>query len=104
MEGQALRSFVIDLLDDEAGINKTAWQELAEALADEGNDDIVRAVKTQDGRFYLPAPTAEKLRQVDWEDNEDEDDEEEDDRPHPDSDPADRLVAVSAGCGRAYRH
>ena len=78
MEGQDFRSFVIDLLDDEAGINKTAWKALAEALTDEGNDDIVRAVKVQDRRFYLPAHAAEKLRQVDWENSEDEEDNDED--------------------------
>ena len=48
------RQFAIDLLDDEHGINKQAFEFLADLLADTGNGDIVEAVESAEGRYYLP--------------------------------------------------
>lgn len=50
-----MRQLAIALLDDEYGINAEAWRMLSAALEDEGgNDDILCAVRSADGRFYLP--------------------------------------------------
>ena len=62
MFGQALRNFAIDLLDDDHGINRTAWETLSDMLYDADENDIVDAVSAQDGRFYLPEDVVDSLR------------------------------------------
>ena len=49
-----MRKLAIALLDDDDGINSDAWDILRLILIGEGHDDIIDAVKAQDGRFYLP--------------------------------------------------
>ena len=48
------RQFAIDLLNDEHGINKQAFEFLADLLEDTGNGDIVESVESSEGRYYLP--------------------------------------------------
>lgn len=48
------RQFAIDLLKDEHGINGEAFKFLAGLLEDTGNEDLVEAVESTEGRFYLP--------------------------------------------------
>lgn len=54
MNKQALREFAITVLDDENGINESAYQKLSEALRHNGCEDIDNMVKTAEGRYYLP--------------------------------------------------
>ena len=50
-----MRQLAIALLNDEHGINNDAWVMLSAALEDEGgNEDILTAVKSTEGRWYLP--------------------------------------------------
>lgn len=62
MNPQSLRKFAIDLLDDENGINDQAWDQLSDLLNINRDDDIVDAVKAQDGRWYLTSEKANELR------------------------------------------
>jgi hypothetical protein len=64
MSGQALRNFALALLDDEQGINSEAWDTLRDLLYDDEQNDIVEAVQSQDGRFYLPGSAVGELRQI----------------------------------------
>lgn len=50
---QALRNLALAILDDEHGINSQAWETLADMLDDDGQSDIVEAVRATEGRFYL---------------------------------------------------
>jgi len=67
MTGKGLRSFAIDLLDDEYGINRTSYKVLSDMLYDDDQQDIVDAVKESDSRFYLTRDAADILRQVEVE-------------------------------------
>jgi len=52
-----IRKFAIAVLDDEHGINETAWNQLKVLLLcdEEGdNKDIINAVDAAEGRFFLP--------------------------------------------------
>jgi hypothetical protein len=63
MKDSELRIVVINLLDDENGVNETAYRGL-EILCDEhGWIDIIEAVESADGRFYLGEDVADELRQ-----------------------------------------
>lgn len=60
-----IRTLAILLLDDEHGINEAAFQELQASLTLEpGNEDILNAVKAQDGRYYLGEDDAQDLLAV----------------------------------------
>lgn len=62
-ESQATRNFAIELLDDEHGINSSAWDTLADMLDDNGDSDIIDAVKSTEGRWYLPHDAAKLVRE-----------------------------------------
>jgi hypothetical protein len=64
LNGQALRNFAFALLDDEYGINGEAWESLHQMLEDDDQEDIIDAVKATEGRYYLTAETANKLRPI----------------------------------------
>lgn len=54
-----MRDFIIAALDDDHGVNENAYNalvSLARYAGDYGEDidDIVAAVKSTDGRYYLP--------------------------------------------------
>jgi len=71
---QAFRNLALDLLDDEHGVNKTAWMPLADMLDDHGSADIVEAISVKGGRFRLSGATVAKLRAVLFDEDDDEDD------------------------------
>lgn len=51
-----IRQLAIALLDDDEGISLDAWELLADALEEEGNnDDLINAVAGCDDRVYLPS-------------------------------------------------
>ena len=56
-----IRLLAILLLDDENGINGLAYNALAAELAATGNDDILLAVRAQDGRYFIGEDDAESL-------------------------------------------
>lgn len=62
---RSFRNLVIDLLDDDGGINSNAYDAL-EAFAAENFPgvctDIFRAAGCADGRIYLETESAEALR------------------------------------------
>lgn len=60
----ALRNFALDLLDDEYGINKQAFNSLADMLYDDDQEDITNAVDATEGRFYIPTEKANELRKA----------------------------------------
>lgn len=49
-----LRALAIALLDDECGINETAYQALDALLVENGHKDISNLVRSAQGRYYLP--------------------------------------------------
>ena len=62
--GQAFRNLALDLLDDEDGVNQTAWNTLSDMLDDNGDNDITEAVRSVNGRYYLTTDAAALLRTV----------------------------------------
>jgi hypothetical protein len=57
------RKLAIVLLDDDEGINETAYNLLYELLTDTGQlQDFLHCIKSVDGRFYIEKKTAERLR------------------------------------------
>jgi hypothetical protein len=48
-----IRNLAIKLLDDGHGINSEAWGALQELLHISGCDDVIEAVDSIDGRYYL---------------------------------------------------
>ena len=55
-----MRKLALLLLDDEHGINEKAYEELAAALVDSGNEDVLQAVDGADGRYYIGEDYAEE--------------------------------------------
>lgn len=52
-----IRDLALVLLDDDDGISTPAWETLKQMLEDDPevwNEDIIEAIKVQDGRWYLP--------------------------------------------------
>jgi hypothetical protein len=64
MTKQFLRNTIIDLLDDENGINSKAHDGVLEICNENGWNDINEATELQDGRAFLNEDDAEDLRQV----------------------------------------
>ena len=61
MSGNALRNFAFALLDDEHGIKAEAYDILLDLLFDDDQNDIIDAVKSQNGRYYLPEASVRAL-------------------------------------------
>lgn len=64
MTKQLLRNTIINLLDDENGINDKAHDGVLEICEEHGWDDITKATELQEGRAFLNEDDAEELRQV----------------------------------------
>ena len=64
MTKQFLRNTIIDLLDDENGINSKAHDGVLQICVENGWEDINKATDLQDGRAYIGEDDAEDLRQV----------------------------------------
>lgn len=52
-----MRELALALLDDDHGINATAWSMLRDLLIDDEQNDIIDAIKCQDNRVYIPENT-----------------------------------------------
>lgn len=48
-----IRDLALELLDDDQGISAEAWKILQVMLEESGNGDIIEAVETADGRFFI---------------------------------------------------
>ena len=64
MNNEEFRQMIIDLLDDEHGINEKAFNRVSLLAENTGNDDIVSSTSATEGRWYLGEDDAEELRQV----------------------------------------
>ncbi len=64
MTKQFLRNTIINLLDDENGINSKAHDGILEICAENGWDDINSATELMDERAFLNESDAEELRKV----------------------------------------
>ncbi len=63
MTKQSLRNFIIDLLDDEDGINSKAHDSIVELCNENGWNDINQATVLEDNRAFLWEDDASSLRQ-----------------------------------------
>jgi hypothetical protein len=64
MEANAIRELGILLLDDENGINKDAYDKLHTMLMESGSEDILNAVDSCDGRFFIGEQFAEEQLKI----------------------------------------
>lgn len=64
MTKQTLRNTIIDLLDDENGVNEAGYNGIDEICLENNWQDILTQVDGTDGRFYLGEDEAEELRKV----------------------------------------
>lgn len=64
MTKQFLRNTIINLLDDENGINSLAHDGILEICNENGWDDITKATELQNGRAFLNEDDAEDLKKV----------------------------------------
>jgi hypothetical protein len=58
---QKLRNLAIAMLNDQHGINKSTYHILVALLEEDGQTDILEAVRTAFQRFYLPDEDAIQL-------------------------------------------
>ncbi len=58
------RQLIIDLLDDEYGINGPAFNGVSLLAENTGNEDIITRVEASEGRWYLGEDDAEELREI----------------------------------------
>lgn len=59
---QKIRVLAINLLDDEHGINEDGFDSLTSLCHETSNQDILDAVESSNGRYYLGEDDAEVLR------------------------------------------
>jgi hypothetical protein len=64
MTKQTLRLTIINLLDDEQGINESGYKGIDELCCENGWMDITDNVNNANGRFYLGEDDADDLRAV----------------------------------------
>lgn len=64
MNKQDIRNMVINLLNDEHGVNALGYNGLRDFCNDNGWQDIIVVVDAQDDRFFLHEDVAEILSQV----------------------------------------
>lgn len=53
-----IRELAMLVLDDDIGINSSAWQKMRALLEEDesnNNDDLIACVKGEWGRYYIPA-------------------------------------------------
>ncbi len=58
-----IRDLALALLDDDDGISEEAYTILQEMLAETGNGDIMDAVESTEGRFFISEEAREILEQ-----------------------------------------
>lgn len=59
-----LRQTIINLLDDENGVNETGYRGIQEICGNNQWDDITSKVESTEGRFYLNEDDAIDLRLI----------------------------------------
>jgi len=64
VDEKCIRDLAIALLDDDNGINESAFELLGPLLFKTGNQDIVKCVDACEGRFYLKENTVEQLKKA----------------------------------------
>lgn len=64
MTKQLLRDTIINLLDDENGINDKARDGIIQFCVDNEWHDIINAIETQNGRCYIGEDDADELREI----------------------------------------
>lgn len=64
MTKQDIRNMVINLLNDEHGVNALAYDGLNHLCVENNWNDIISAVGNQDGRVFLHEDDAENLLQI----------------------------------------
>lgn len=64
MTKQTLRHFIINLLDDENGINSVSHDTVIEICEENGWNDIIQATEFEEGRAFLWEADAVDLRAV----------------------------------------
>lgn len=64
MTKQTLRDLIINLLDDEDGVNEKAHVQIFDICAEHGWNDINQATEMMEGRSFLYEAKAEELRKV----------------------------------------
>lgn len=64
MTKQTLRNTVINLLDDENGVNEAGYNGLDEICCENNWTDILTQVESVGGRFFLNEDASEQLRSV----------------------------------------
>jgi hypothetical protein len=62
MKSKNLRELIIDLLDDEHGINDISYTRLYELACECGSEDVVKKAEETNGRWFLGEDDAEELR------------------------------------------
>ena len=61
VDSKKIRKFALQVLDDENGIKKEAFETLADILFETGNGDIINAVDVTDEKAYIGEDRAEEL-------------------------------------------
>jgi hypothetical protein len=62
MTNNEIRQMIINLLDDDQGINGPGFDGIYILAKDTGNEDVVKFAKAQDGRWFIGENDAEDLR------------------------------------------
>jgi hypothetical protein len=62
MNNLSTRNLIIDLLDDEHGINDPAYATLYDLACETENEDVVTKATAINGRWFLGEDDAEELR------------------------------------------
>jgi hypothetical protein len=62
MTNNEIRQMIINILDDEQGINDSGFCDLYILAKSTGNEDVVKFAKAQDGRWFIGENDAEDLR------------------------------------------
>ena len=64
MNNKEVRQMIIDLLDDEHGINNEGYTQLIPLACMSGNEDVVKSAMEINGRWFIGETDAEDLRQA----------------------------------------
>jgi hypothetical protein len=62
MTNNEIRQMIINLLDDEDGINDPGFDGIYILAKDTGNEDVVKFARAQDGRWFIGENDAADLR------------------------------------------
>lgn len=63
MTNERIRTLIINLLDDEQGINDRGYTDLSTLAAETGNTDVIVLADCENNRWFLGEDDAEDLRE-----------------------------------------